>query len=477
MRLLPRSSRGTWLLAGAAWLAGCGALWWALPHRPRAAWPTGRPVAVHGFIPGTSVLLTSAAWMPPIGARPPGSGGAGPFPGPLLARDAATGEVREWCPKNTPLTFVDPGPDGRHVLIGRVVGGRARLFLHDAADGSVIAELPRDGPRAENEDDEPPDAYEQFAAFRPDGRQVVYADRADDRTCLRIWDLQTQRKVAAIADAERPAAWSPDGRTLAYPFHVHGLHLWSVRLWQEESADARPIGSVVPLNAEPLQLAFSPDGTTLVAVLAYPRGGRPRPGKANDLVGWDVVTGNEKYRFGTIGTDFLPRQPSFLAYDLAPGTLLVVRRFDFATGTQTGTLGPEHSQAGVKWLGFSPDGLLMLGKRRHSNGLLELLDQQFSRLGPFVHERPYLFEIETGRLLYSMPMALPPNGLAHPATSCGWSRDQPMLAIAGKDTLAVWDVPPRKPLSWLTAGAALLALPPAVLARWRIRRLRKAVVG
>src|SRR5262249_50723861 len=110
----------------------------------------------------------------------------------------------------------------------------ARLYLHDAANGAVVAELPSDGPPSKI-GDEPPDAYEQFAAFRPDGRQVVYADRADDRSCLRIWDVETQRQGATILDAERPAAWSPDGRALAYRFHVHGLHLWSVRLWQRGS--------------------------------------------------------------------------------------------------------------------------------------------------------------------------------------------------------------------------------------------------
>ncbi|HTK76221.1 MAG TPA: hypothetical protein VL371_13240, partial [Gemmataceae bacterium] len=59
MRLLPRTPRGTWLLAGAVWLTGCGVLWWAVPYRPRVTWPTQERATVHGFIPGTSVVLTS----------------------------------------------------------------------------------------------------------------------------------------------------------------------------------------------------------------------------------------------------------------------------------------------------------------------------------------------------------------------------------------------------------------------------------
>src|SRR4051794_6534525 len=47
IRLLPRTLRGTWLLAGMVGVAGCGVLWWALPYRPRISWPTEKPAIVH----------------------------------------------------------------------------------------------------------------------------------------------------------------------------------------------------------------------------------------------------------------------------------------------------------------------------------------------------------------------------------------------------------------------------------------------
>jgi len=136
--------------------------------------------------------------------------------GPHLARDAATGEVREWFSKDELLTLVDPGTDGRHVLIGRVVGGRARLFVHDAADGSVIAELPYGGLEDPDSNDVLRDDHDQFAAFRPDGRQIVYADGVGDRRRLRVWDVETKKEVVELLHAGPPAAWSPDGRSLAY---------------------------------------------------------------------------------------------------------------------------------------------------------------------------------------------------------------------------------------------------------------------
>ena len=39
MHLLPRSRRGTWLLAGAVWCAACAGLWCTLPVTPRAEFP------------------------------------------------------------------------------------------------------------------------------------------------------------------------------------------------------------------------------------------------------------------------------------------------------------------------------------------------------------------------------------------------------------------------------------------------------
>src|SRR5262245_41339527 len=57
MRLLPRTARGTWLLAGAVWLAGCAVVWWVLPARPRAVWPMPGPNQVVGCLPNSSILV------------------------------------------------------------------------------------------------------------------------------------------------------------------------------------------------------------------------------------------------------------------------------------------------------------------------------------------------------------------------------------------------------------------------------------
>jgi len=54
-----------------------------------------------------------------------------------------------------------------------------------------------------------------------------------------------------------------------------------------------------------------------------------------------------------------------------------------------------------------------------------------------------------------------------------WSSDGKLLAISRPDSLTVWDIPPRKPLTWFAAGATLLALPTFTIACRRVRRLRR----
>jgi WD40 repeat protein len=78
-----------------------------------------------------------------------------------------------------------------------------------------------------------------------------------------------------------------------------------------------------------------------------------------------------------------------------------------------------------------------------------------------------LFNASTGRRLGNVPGVL--------ADSC-WSSDSSRLAAVGENdrTLRIWDIPPRKSLTWFAAGAALLAIPVASIARWRVRRMRAA---
>jgi WD40 repeat protein len=462
IRVLPRSPRGTWLLAVAVWLAGCAAFWWVLPYRPRASWPTEEPAVVHGFVPGTAVVLTSMPWSSTIDGPP------GPMLGPLVARDAATGQVREWFPDNERLALVDPGVDGKHVLIGRVIDGRARLFLHDAADGKVIAELPRGGPRAENENDQPADAYEQFAAFRPDGRQVVYADRDGEQRWLRVWDLKMQQEVAAISNAEPPAAWSPDGGMLAFVERISGRNGWVVRLRDKDLKAPRTPGFSPQVNRKPSRVVIAPDGRSVVAVLEWIGqvvGREPPP----ELVVWDTTSGKELYRRDIVRAAFPMGVPWFVVEEFwDPPKTKCVRRLDFATGAERDhiTLRSDDQD----WESLSPDGRLVFGITQFQSPVAEWLHLHVLKRPPedFESVHAQLWETGCGRLRYSFN--------AHfgtPPRQSAWPPDGALIAVAGKDTLSVWDVPLRRPLTWFAAGAALFGVPPFVIARRQVRRHRK----
>jgi WD40 repeat protein len=122
---------------------------------------------------------------------------------------------------------------------------------------------------------------------------------------------------------------------------------------------------------------------------------------------------------------------------------------------------------------FSPDGRVFAlgGVLPPALPLKEWADRLGVR-GPF--EFPgrqsviRLLDVHSGRWRGDIPAQIP---------SIGWLANGTALATLDDDSMGVrvWDVPPRKPLVPLTVAAAVWAIPLAVLARRRVRRLRPAV--
>lgn len=109
-------------------------------------------------------------------------------------------------------------------------------------------------------------------AFTPDGKQLVSGSR--DGT-LRVWDLETQTEVAALACGEPvlTLACSPDGKTLAT-----GGRERSIRLWDVPTRQLR-----IALQGHPREvrsLAFTPDGKRLAS-----------SGRDPSIRVWDVESG------------------------------------------------------------------------------------------------------------------------------------------------------------------------------------------
>src|SRR5262249_1040160 len=127
-----------------------------------------------------------------------------------------------------------------------------------------------------------------------------------------------------------------------------------------------------------------------------------------------------------------------------------------------------------RWFDPSPNGKLIFGLTFHHDPLMGWLNRHVLG-GPadrFTNVFPGLWDTESGRQRYSLPMGIEVifSSYCHRQ---GWSSDGTMLAIAGQHEFADWDVPPRRSITWLAAGAVVFALPPFVIARWRVRRLRR----
>src|SRR5262245_27024506 len=133
MRLLPRTPRGTWLLAAVMWLAGCAILWWQLPDVPRLV-VSAEGAYVAGF-------TDDGRWVQGHGnysaERPDAPVGDGPFRtwDPRTGRLAASwqkpdGATVLWHPwsdlfgKYAIILFAEDGPDGGRTCHYDLVTGR-----------------------------------------------------------------------------------------------------------------------------------------------------------------------------------------------------------------------------------------------------------------------------------------------------------------------------------------------------------------
>src|SRR5262245_15323071 len=103
MRLLPRTARGTWLLAGAVWLTGCAVVWWVLPGRPRATYPMTRGEGLHTILPDGRGVVSAREHV-------------GIFTGPVRVWHASTNRSVSFLTEQDQIEWADVSPDGRWVV-------------------------------------------------------------------------------------------------------------------------------------------------------------------------------------------------------------------------------------------------------------------------------------------------------------------------------------------------------------------------
>jgi hypothetical protein len=74
---------------------------------------------------------------------------------------------------------------------------------------------------------------------------------------------------------------------------------------------------------------------------------------------------------------------------------------------------------------------------------------------------------------------LNPRAPNKPARSIAadWSGSGKTVAVTGRaepERIGIYDIPPRKSVTWFSAGVAMFALPIALVGWWRARKLRAA---
>jgi hypothetical protein len=457
MRLLPRTARGTWLLAGAVWLAWCGAVWSVLPVRPRAVWTMPEPSRIIGFLPNTSTLVT-AAFVEEQRTR--GGTPIGHLSGPLRFWDPSGAAVRgPLLGPSDAFTEVRLSPTGRFAALD---WGRRRphrvVFL---PDGLIL---------------DPPERVEDLQSFPPvedsDRWLIVVPDTHSPHT--RVWDLKDRRDCGTLRAWGHLYASSDDGRRIvtevSSPDEVYRLGVW----------DVEAVRTVFTLPSEHRGMDvtdLSADG----AVLAVGRLGVYEGDTGMLTECWSIPRGEQLVAIRNTDRAMFPPDGQILvthsgASPSAEETRLTVwdlttrsPRAAFSLPTSEGWRFRPSTLADPS---FSPDSrvLALPGALPPWPPLL----QWAKRLGvrwPFESSAERLvtrlLDVRAGRWLGEVPAHL---------NTVGWFPDGTALTtLNGEGTeLFIWDIPPRKPLAWLFAAAALLALPLAWLARRRIRRLRPA---
>jgi hypothetical protein len=458
MRLFPRSRRGNWLLAGAVWCAACAGLWWALPVVPRAVMRLPEEFALIGFGPdGRTGLAVHSHSTPAFSDDrrndtielleiPTGQ------PRVTLCRDCRQVQViGRSADRQRWLLFEEWGSESRYHFLDLEVP-KARTFNW----AELPAPIKRGTPLCVSSNG-------QFCALDWVGRGGGL------ETGFTIWDVVNNRVHASFTGIGRPAAFSQDSHSFAA---IVDGEPHSVRVYDLRNLQARG--------------TFRFLGTSQLASLWLSEHGSFVAGRyERDLICGELATG-----------EIRARQRGFLAH-FAPGeeVLLTVQSSidqpddNIASWNDCSTELCRHQESferieDIDQINASNNGRLVVIRHSGSHGVL---GEICSRLGmasflldPTQECRGAIFDAQTGSKLGEIPFMCgwrdDPRRYS-PFETLDWSPDDKTLLTLRPGTLStweIWDIPPRKSLMWFAAGAALLALPIALLAWRRTRKLRAA---
>jgi WD40 repeat protein len=298
--------------------------------------------------------------------------------------------------------------------------------------------------------------------FAPDGRMLAACCSEHGRdSCVRTWDVPTWRERAVLAEATGPLDFSPDGKYLAT---VTAGEMWKrIRLWDTATFQACQAFS---LDHGAARLAMSPGGRFL-AIAAWR--GRSFP---ETVCWWEVTTGKPIGEVQTgLGFAFAADDQA-LAVELPAGADERVRIYDPESGAVTKRVSLRDDRK-VPLSTMETDHNILYMTLDQSDSWSEALQSDYwGEVVRWLHKKGITF-ITLGTYPTQMLDAVsgrPVGTLPVSALGGRWSPDGKTLAVMrAEDELQLWDIPARKPLWLFLALAALLALPVAGMAWWRVR--------
>jgi len=476
MRLLRR--RYGKLAAALLLAAALGALWRSLPVRPQLAWQVPEECRVLGFTGDGRLLVT--ATDPDENAQP----------------DIA---VRLWDFKTRKQTAA-AGKDvvGRYLVQGSLSPDGRLLVVHDTLDSTlsmVDTAINQKVSQFRCAAERGGDAPLRGVCFSPDSHSFAYTWRSynEQLTAVCVWDI-AKRTERYRLQGEYDPVFSPDAKTLATVFDGKSLApeplasfrlpaAVGVTLWDAASGVERQRFLFRGVSSVQ-SVVFSTDSRSvaIIAGASYPSAGL--------LV---------QLRDVASGSCLASRDGAWSLLESAPGTPLR-RRMVVAvgprcskylaldTGEERGTIGHEGYFAsfdpnveGVQILvdrigpsrpaESSPDGRF-LAKWKSERARIRDSWQQVTKWVPFLpagqDEWPKtveLWDIGAGRKVATLPGD----------DDFAFSPDGELLAVRQDGhTIQIWNLPPRKPLSWFLTVASLLLLLTLGGFCWQARRARRS---
>ena len=227
---------------------------WAQPTAGGRAAPV--PVTLRGA-PAAAGLerLTLTSGLQELALSPDGKKVAFIVHGEVFAASAKDGgdatRVTTTAGLESQVTWA---PDSRRIVYTSDRGGRSQLYLHDFSTRTETPLSPGEG-------------SDVSPSFSPDGRTLIFA--RDGRE-LRALDVATKRDRLLARGyfdrppflSERPYAWSPDGRWIAYLTSSGNRQFTNAHIVAASGGESRQVSWVA--NAFGNTISWSPDGTYLL---------------------------------------------------------------------------------------------------------------------------------------------------------------------------------------------------------------------